>query len=168
MHGNWFTAGGHLPKIKALEAEQAIADGAKELDMVINIGALKSKRLSLVREDIKAVIDVARKHKDILVKVILENCYLSDDEKITSCKLAEEAGADYVKTSTGFGAGGATIHDVELMYETVGPGLGVKAAGGVRSLETALDVIRAGATRIGATATEKIMQSWVKSQTKTS
>ena len=163
-----FPQGGHLPKIKALEAEQAIADGAKELDMVINIGALKSKRFSFTRQDIKAVVDVARKHKDILVKVILENCYLSDDEKITSCKLAEEAGADYVKSSTGFGTGGATIHDIELMYETVGPRLGVKAAGGVRSLETALDVIRAGATRIGATATEKIIESWIKFQAKTS
>ena len=163
-----FPQGGHLPKIKALEAEQAIADGAKELDMVINIGALKSKRFSFARQDIKAVVDVARKHKDILVKVILENCYLSDDEKITSCKLAEEAGADYVKSSTGFGTGGATIHDIELMYETVGPRLGVKAAGGVRSLETALDVIRAGATRIGATATEKIIESWIKFQAKTS
>lgn len=163
-----FPQGGHLPKIKALEAEQAIADGAKELDMVINIGAIKSKRFNLARQDIKAVVDVARKHKDILVKVILENCYLSDDEKITSCKLAEEAGADYVKSSTGFGTGGATIHDIELMYETVGPRLGVKAAGGVRSLETALDVIRAGATRIGATATEKIIESWIKFQAKTS
>ena len=163
-----FPQGGHLAKIKALEAEQAIADGAEELDMVINIGALKSKRFSFIREDIKAVVDVARKHKDILVKVILENCYLSDDEKITACKLAEEAGADYVKTSTGFGTGGATIHDIELMYETVGPRLGVKAAGGVRSLEAILDAIRAGATRIGATATEKIIESWIKFQAKTS
>ena len=163
-----FPQGGHSPKIKALEAEQAIADGAKELDMVINIGALKSKRFSFARQDIKAVVGVARKHKDILVKVILENCYLSDDEKMTACKLAEEAGVDYVKTSTGFGTGGATIHDIELMYETVGPRLGVKAAGGVRSLETALDVIRVGATRIGATATEKIIESWIKFQAKTS
>ncbi len=163
-----FPQGGHLAKIKALEAEQAIADGAEELDMVINIGALKSKRFSFIREDIKAVVDVARKHKDILVKVILENCYLSDDEKITACKLAEEAGADYVKSSTGFGTGGATIHDIELMYETVGPRLGVKAAGGVRSLEAILDAIRTGATRIGATATEKIIESWIKFQAKTS
>lgn len=158
-----FPHGGNLLKIKALEAEQAIADGAEELDMVINIGALKSKRFDLVKEDIKAVVNVARKQKDILVKVILENCYLSDDEKITTCRLIEEAGADYVKTSTGFGTGGATIHDLELMYETVGPRLGVKAAGGVRSLEAALDVIRTGVTRIGATATEEIMQSWIKS-----
>ena len=163
-----FPHGGHLPKIKALEAEQTIADGAKELDMVINIGAVKSKNYDFVREDIKAVVNVARKHKDILVKVILENCYLTDEEKITACKLAEEAGADYVKTSTGFGTGGATIHDIELMYKTVGPRLGVKVAGGVRSLEAALDVIRVGATRIGATATEKIMESWIKSQAKTS
>jgi len=163
-----FPQGGHLLKIKALEAEQAIVDGVEELDMVINIGALKSKRFSFVRKDIKAVVNIARKHKGILVKVILENCYLTDEEKIIACKLAEEAGADYVKTSTGFGTGGATIHDIELMYETVGPRLGVKAAGGIRSLEIALDVIRTGATRIGATATEKIMQSWIKSQAKTS
>jgi len=163
-----FPHGGNLPKIKALEAEQAITDGAKELDMVINIGALKSKNYDFVREDMKAVVNIAKKHRDILVKVILENCYLTNEEKITACKLAEEAGADYVKTSTGFGTGGATIHDIELMYKTVGPRLGVKAAGGVRSLEVALDVIKAGATRIGATATEKIMESWIKSQVKTS
>lgn len=163
-----FPQGGHLPKIKALEAEQGIVDGAEELDMVINIGALKSKNYDFVRKDIKAVVDVAKKHKGILVKVILENCYLTDEEKITACKLAEEAEADYVKTSTGFGTGEATIHDIKLMYETVGPRLGVKAAGGIRSLETALDVIRTGATRIGATATEKIIESWIKSQAKTS
>jgi len=161
-----FPHGGNLPKIKALEAEQAILDGAKELDMVINIGALKSKRFTFVRDDIGQVVKIAREHKDILVKVILETCYLTDEEKITACKLAEEAGADYVKTSTGFGPGGSTTHDVALMYRTVGPRLGVKAAGGVRSLEAALDVIRAGATRIGATATEKIMEGWIKSQAK--
>jgi len=162
-----FPHGGNLSKIKALEAEQAILDGAEELDMVINIGELKSKNFDFVREDIKAVVNVARKHKGVLVKVILENCYLTDEEKITACRLAEEAGADYVKTSTGFGTGGATVHDVELMYRTVGPRLGVKAAGGVRSLEAALDMIRAGATRIGATQTERIMESWIKSQAKT-
>jgi deoxyribose-phosphate aldolase len=157
-----FPHGGHLLRIKALEAEQAILDGAKELDMLINIGALKSKNYDFVRDDILAVVDVARKYTRILVKVILENCYLTDEEKITACRLAEEAGADYVKTSTGFGKSGATLHDIELMYKTVGPRLGVKAAGGVRSLERALDVIRAGATRIGATQTDKIMQSWTK------
>lgn len=161
-----FPHGGHLPKIKALEAEQAILDGAEELDMVINIGALKSKNFDFIKKDIKAVVNVARKYKNILVKVILENCYLTDEEKITACRLAQEAGADYVKTSTGFGTGGATIHDVELMYETVGSDLGVKAAGGIRSLKAALDVIRAGATRIGATQTEKIMNEWIQLQTK--
>lgn len=161
-----FPHGGHLPRIKALEAEQAISNGAKELDMVINIGALKSKNFDFVRKDIKAVVNVTRKHRDILVKVILENCYLSDEEKITACRLAEEAGAHYVKTSTGFGTGGAIVHDVELMYETVGPRLGVKAAGEVRSLEAALDVIKAGATRIGATRTEKIIKEWIQLQAK--
>jgi len=161
-----FPHGGHLPKMKALEAEQAISDGAKELDMVINIGVLRSKNYNFVRDDITAVVEVARKHAGSLVKVILENCYLTDDEKITGCRLAEEAGADYVKTSTGFGESGATIHDIELMYKIVGPRLGVKAAGGVRSLERALDVIRAGATRIGATQTDKIMESWTKSRQK--
>lgn len=161
-----FPHGGHLPRIKALEAEQAICDGAKELDMVINIGALKSKNFDFVRKDIKAVVNVARKHGDILVKVILENCYLADEEKITACRLAEEAGANYVKTSTGFGPGGAIVHDVELMYKTVGPRLGVKAAGEVRSLEAALDVIKAGATRIGATRTEKIIKEWIQLQAK--
>jgi len=161
-----FPHGGHLPKIKALEAEQAILDGAQELDMVINIGALKSKNFDFIKEDIKAVVNVARKHKNNLVKVILENCYLTDEEKITACKLAQEAGADYVKTSTGFGTGGATVHDIELMYETVGTRLGVKAAGGVRSLKAALDVIRAGATRIGATQTERIIDEWIQLQAK--
>ena len=157
-----FPHGGHLPKIKALEAERAILEGARELDMVINIGKLKSKNFDFVKADIKAVVNIARDYKDILVKVILENCYLTDEEKITACKLAEEAGADYVKTSTGFGPGGATVHDVELMYQTVGPRLGVKAAGGVRSLKAALKVIKAGATRIGATRTETIMTEWTR------
>jgi len=156
-----FPHGGHLSKIKALEAEQAILDGAKELDMVLNIGALKSKSFDFVRDDIKGVVDVAKRYGQILVKVILENCYLTDEEKVIACRLSEEAGADYVKTSTGFAPGGATVHDVELMYETVGPRLGVKAAGGVRSIEVALNMIKAGATRIGATRTEKIIKEWV-------
>ncbi len=155
-----FPHGAHLSRIKALETEQAIWDGAKELDMVINIGALRSKDFDFVKEDVEAVVNVAGKHKDILVKVILENCYLSDEEKITACRLAEEAGADFVKTSTGFGTGGATPEDVRLMRKTVSPHIGIKAAGGIRSLEKALEILEAGADRIGATATIKILEAW--------
>jgi len=155
-----FPHGAHLPRIKALETEQAIRDGAKELDMVINIGALRSKDFDFVRKDVEAVVSVAGKHKDILVKVILENCYLSDEEKITACRLAEKAGADFVKTSTGFGTGGATPEDVRLMRKTVSPHIGIKAAGGIRSLEKALEILGAGADRIGATATIKILEAW--------
>ncbi len=159
-----FPHGGHLPEIKVLEAEQALLDGARELDMVMNIGALKSGRVDFVRHDIKRVVEIARKYRNILVKVILETCYLTDEEKVTACKITEEAGADYVKTSTGFAPEGARVHDIELMYRTVGSRLGVKAAGRIRALDTALNMIRAGATRIGATATEQIMEDWMKSQ----
>lgn len=154
-----FPHGGTLTSVKSKETEEVIKDGADELDMVLNIGALKSGRYDYVKDDIKAVVTAAQ---GALVKVILENCYLTKDEKIIACKLAEEAGADYVKTSTGFGTGGATVEDVKLMYDIVGPRLGVKAAGGVRSLEAALAVIEAGATRIGATATVVIMEEWEK------
>ena len=159
-----FPHGGNSARIKSLEAEQAILDGAKELDMVMNIGALKSRKVDLIRNDISRIVENARKHGDILIKVILETCYLTDEEKEVACKLAEKAGVDYVKTSTGFAPTGATVYDVELMYKTVGPRLGVKATGGIRTLDQAFAMIRAGATRIGATAAEQIMEEWLRSQ----
>lgn len=152
-----FPLGATLPEVKAFEAERAIALGAEELDMVMNIGALKSGDYALVREDIARVVAVAH-GAGALVKVILETALLTQDEKVTACKLAVEAGADFVKTSTGFGPGGATVEDVRLMRETVGEKAGVKAAGGISSLEQALAMIEAGANRIGASRSVKIIQ----------
>jgi len=152
-----FPHGSHKTETKVFEAEQAIKDGAEELDMVIHIGKLRSRDFDYVREDIKAVCDVAHRH-GVIVKVILENCYLDDELKKIGCKLAEEAGADFVKTSTGFGPGGATIEDLKLMRESVSPKVQVKAAGGVRTLDAALKVREVGATRFGATRTEEIME----------
>lgn len=150
-----FPLGAATTDIKAEEAADAIYRGARELDMVLNVGALKSGEDLLVLSDIQAVV---RKAKDIaLVKVILETALLTDDEKIRACRLAQQAGADFVKTSTGFGPGGATEADVALMRRTVGPDLGVKAAGGIRDRETAMAMIRAGATRIGASASVAIV-----------
>ncbi len=152
-----FPHGAHKTETKVFEAEQAIKDGVEELDMVIHIGKLRSRDFDYVREDIKAVCDVAHRH-GVIVKVILENCYLDDELKRIGCKLAEEAGADFVKTSTGFGPGGATIEDLKLMRESVSPKVQVKAAGGVRTLDAALKVREVGATRFGATRTEEIME----------
>lgn len=152
-----FPHGSNTTETKVAEAKQAIADGAEELDMVCNIGAVKSNDWKLVEEDIKAVVNSAEK---TIVKLILETCYLTEDEKVKVCQLAEKAGADFVKTSTGFGTAGATIEDIKLMRKSVSDKVGVKAAGGIRSLDKALEVIEAGATRIGATATEKIMNQW--------
>jgi len=152
-----FPLGATLPEVKAYEARRAIEEGAAEIDMVINIGALKSGDLELVRRDIAAVVDVCHA-KGALCKVIIEAALLSDEEKVLACQLAKAAGADYVKTSTGFGPGGATVHDVALMRRTVGPGMGVKAAGGIRSYEAARNMIEAGATRIGASAGVKIVR----------
>jgi deoxyribose-phosphate aldolase len=140
------------------EAQDALANGAKELDMVINIGALRSGQDNLVRDDICAVVDAAG--DKAIVKVILENHYLTDEEKARACRLAEEAGAQYVKTSTGFAPTGSKIKDLELMRASVGPNVGIKAAGGVRTLEAALEVISVGATRFGATRTEGILESF--------
>lgn len=153
-----FPHGSNVTAIKVAEAKQAIEDGATELDMVLNIGELKSGHYDYVRDDIKAVVDAAK--GKALVKVILENAYLTDEEKIKACQLVEEAGADFVKTSTGFAPSGATIEDLRLMRATVGPEMQVKAAGGVRSLDKALEVIDVGVTRIGATATAKILDEF--------
>lgn len=152
-----FPLGAHTTATKVFETEQAIVDGATEIDMVINIGALKGGRNELVREDIRAVVEAAHR-SGALVKVIIEAALLNDEEKERASRLSKEAGADFVKTSTGFGPGGATAHDVALMRRIVGPGLGIKAAGGVKNLEQAQEMIKAGATRIGASAGVKIVQ----------
>jgi deoxyribose-phosphate aldolase len=151
-----FPLGATLPAVKAFEAEQVIALGAREVDMVQNVGALKSGDLDLVRQDMVAVVEVAHAH-GALCKVILETALLTDEEKIAACNLARDVGADFVKTSTGFGPGGATVHDVALMRQTVGPTMGVKASGGIRTYADALAMIRAGATRIGASAGVRIL-----------
>ena len=132
----------------------AISKGAEEVDMVINVGALKSGHMDLVYEDIKAVVDAAA---GVLTKVIIETCYLTDEEKREVCLLAKKAGADFVKTSTGFGTGGATAHDVRLMKETVGDSMKVKASGGMRTYEDVLPVLEAGADRLGVSATLEIL-----------
>ena len=152
-----FPLGATLTTVKAFEAEQAIALGACELDMVINIGALKSKDYRTVEQDIEAVVRISHAHGAI-VKVIIEAALLSDEEKVEASVLAQAAGADYVKTSTGFGPGGATVADVALIRRVVGSQIGVKAAGGIRSLADAQSMVGAGATRIGASAGVKIVQ----------
>jgi len=153
-----FPLGANTPEVKAFEAEDAIQNGADEIDMVINIGALKSQDYELVEKDIRAVVEAA---KGTLVKVIIETCLLTDDEKVKACQIAQKAGADFVKTSTGFSTGGATVADVALMRKTVGPNMGVKASGGARSYEDALAFIEAGATRIGASSGVAIMKGEV-------
>ena len=149
-----FPLGANTSAVKAFETEDAIANGADEIDMVINVGALKAGNDALVLDDIKAVVDASG---DKLVKVIIETCLLTDDEKVRACQLSKEAGADYVKTSTGFSSGGATVADVALMRKTVGPDMGVKASGGARSYEDAIAFIEAGASRIGASSGVAIM-----------
>lgn len=150
-----FPLGANTPEVKAFEAEDAIQNGADEIDMVINIGALKSQDYELVEKDIRAVVEAA---KGTLVKVIIETCLLTDDEKVKACQIAQKAGTDFVKTSTGFSTGGATVADVALMRKTVGLNMGVKASGGARSYEDALAFIKAGATRIGASSGVAIME----------
>ncbi|HYD39267.1 MAG TPA: deoxyribose-phosphate aldolase [Anaeromyxobacter sp.] len=152
-----FPNGYSTTEAKVFEAERAIADGAEELDMVLHIGRLLGGDLAYVRADVKAVCDAAHA-RGARVKVILENCYLTDLQKVAACKLCEEAGADWVKTSTGFGKSGATLPDLKLMKATVSEKVQVKAAGGVRDLDMALAVRAIGCTRFGATATEAIME----------
>jgi deoxyribose-phosphate aldolase len=152
-----FPLGATFPDVKAYEARRAILDGAREVDMVINIGALKSGDDCLVEHDIRSVVEAAHEY-GVTTKVIIEAALLTDDEKARACLAAKRAGADFVKTSTGFSKGGATVADVLLMRRTVGPELGVKAAGGVKNLEDARKMVEAGATRIGASVGVKIAQ----------
>ncbi|MCY7843137.1 Deoxyribose-phosphate aldolase [Bacillus licheniformis] len=151
-----FPLGATSSETKAFETKQAIADGAGEVDMVINIGALKDCDTGIVEHDIRAVTDAA--DGKALVKVIIETSLLTDEEKRQACELAVKAGADFVKTSTGFSGGGATVRDIKLMRDAVGPDIGVKASGGVRDKESALAMIEAGATRIGASAGVSIVK----------
>lgn len=152
-----FPLGAALPEVKAFEAQRAIAQGAAEVDMVLNIGALKNGDLALVTRDIRAVVKVAHA-AGARVKVIIEACLLTDAEKRAACQAALKARADFVKTSTGFASGGATAADVALMRRVVGPAMGVKAAGGVRDLKSAQEMLQAGADRIGASVGVKIVQ----------
>ncbi|HDG64373.1 deoxyribose-phosphate aldolase [Thermococci archaeon] len=156
-----FPLGATPTEVKVFEAKKALEDGADEVDMVLNIGALKDKAYKYVRNDIAEVVRIAHE-KGAIVKVIIETCYLSEEEKEIACKLAVEAGADFVKTSTGFGTGGATIEDVKLMRKVVGDKLGVKAAGGIRTYEEALAMINAGANRIGTSSGVKIIEGGKK------
>src|SRR5215208_1697995 len=152
-----FPLGATSSETKAFETETAIRQGATENDMVVNIGALKARDLETVAKDIRGVVNAAHA-RNIIVKVIIETSLLTDEEKTIACLISKEAGADFVKTSTGFAGGGATVHDVALMRKTVGPQMGVKASGGVRTFEDAESMIKAGATRIGASAGVKIIQ----------
>ena len=151
-----FPLGADLSEAKAFEAERCIALGASEIDMVINIGALKDQDFATVRADIAAVVSSSHA-AGAIVKVIIETAYLTDEEKVAACVLAKDAGADFVKTSTGFGPSGATAADVALMRRVVGPGIGVKAAGGIRSGADFRSMVAAGANRIGASAGVKIV-----------
>lgn len=151
-----FPLGATTSEVKAFEVKNTIENGATEVDMVINIGKLKDRDLEYVKNDIKAVVEAAK--GKALTKVIIETCLLTEEEKIIACKLSKKAGSDFVKTSTGFSTGGATVEDIKLMRETVGPEMGVKASGGVRSKKDALAMIENGATRIGASASISICE----------
>lgn len=154
-----FPHGSNLTEIKVAEANKAMDDGARELDMVLNIGQLRSGKHDFVRDDIKAVCDAAHA-RGAKVKVIFENAYLTDEEKVAACKLSEAAGADWIKTSTGFAPSGATLEDLRLMRANVSEKVQVKAAGGIRTLPALLDAIDAGITRCGATATAAILDDF--------
>lgn len=151
-----FPLGATTSKIKAIETEDAIANGAEEVDMVINVGKVKDKCFDYVLEDIKAVVNAAK--GKALTKVIIETCLLTDEEKVIVSNLAKEAGADFVKTSTGFSTGGAKIEDVKLIRNTIGLDMGVKASGGIRTTEDAISMIKAGASRIGVSASIEIIK----------
>ncbi|MDI6601106.1 MAG: deoxyribose-phosphate aldolase [Thermoanaerobacteraceae bacterium] len=153
-----FPLGATTTNVKVEEAKEAILNGADELDMVLNIGKLKSKNYEYVLYDIKRVVEESKSIKsDVVIKVILETCLLSDDEKKKACELAVKAGADFVKTSTGFSTGGATADDIRLMRNEVGPNKGVKASGGIRDLKTAIEMVEAGANRIGTSSGAKLI-----------
>ena len=151
-----FPLGATTPNAKAFEAAEAVANGAREVDMVINVGAVKSGDWALVERDIAAVVTAV--DGEAKVKVIIEACLLTDEEKVLVCQAAKRVGADFVKTSTGFSTGGATVADVKLMRETVGPEMGVKASGGVRTYEDAIAMIEAGANRLGASSGKAIIE----------
>lgn len=152
-----FPHGNHKPQIKLAEAREALEDGCQELDMVLNIGRLIAGDAAYVQAEIRAICDLAHS-RGAKVKVILENCYLTDEQKKLACQLAAQAGADWVKTSTGYGTGGCTLDDLRLMRAAVPPGVQVKGSGGIRDLDTVLAARAIGATRCGVSATEKIME----------
>lgn len=154
-----FPLGQTTTECKAFETRDAIAKGATEIDTVINVRALQKGRLDIVKKEIEEMVAICRP-AGVICKVILETCYLSDTEKETVCRIAKEAGVDFVKTSTGFGTAGATVEDVALMRRVVGPEIGVKAAGGIRDLDTALAMIKAGATRIGTSSGVTIVEAY--------
>lgn len=151
-----FPLGANTTEVKVFETKDAIEKGAQEIDMVINIAMLKDKEYDYVENEIHQIVDAAK--DKAIVKVIIETCLLTDEEKIKACELSQKAGADFVKTSTGFSTGGATVHDIALMRKTVGAEMGVKASGGVHTHEEALAMVEAGATRIGASAGVKLLK----------
>jgi deoxyribose-phosphate aldolase len=153
-----FPLGSNTTNIKVAETAELIRTGAQEIDMVLNVGEVRGGNYDAVRDEMMAVVEMAHAYRAI-VKVILETALLNSDQKVKACLLAKEAGADFVKTSTGFGPGGATVEDVALMRQTVGPGMGVKASGGVRTLEDVKKMVAAGANRVGASASVKIIEA---------